>query len=160
MQTPAITHCHHFSFGTRYDVAGGVHCLPFPLTIDVNIVCGVFWVQKGPLHSQYGLLMFSFVSLCQVVSQHSCQVNAVAPSTLFVLPKHCPPVLSEHADLETKHERIVFESVNGSFFLPKDFIDLHINQLKWVTEGPLAVYCSFFLEPLYKLWRSWRIFTK
>lgn len=76
-----------------------------PLTVDVNIVCHVLWVQTGLLHSKRGLLMFSFVSLCHVVSQHSSQVNAVAPSTLSVLPKQCPPVLSEHADLETKRLR-------------------------------------------------------
>lgn len=55
--------------------------------------------------------------LCQVVSEHSSQVSAVASTTLSVLPKRCPPVLSEHANLETKQsERMGFKSANGSCF--------------------------------------------
>lgn len=126
IQAPAISHCHAFSVGTRTDVTGGVHGVSFPLTVDVNIVCRVFSVQTGLFHSHPGLLMLSCVSLCRGVSQHSSQVKAVAPSTLSVPPKRCPPALSKHADLETKHLRGWGLNRPMGPVLPEAFIDLHL----------------------------------
>lgn len=115
IQTPAITHCHYFSFGTGSDVRQRVHSLPFLLAVDVRIVCRVFWDKTGFLHSKCGLPTSSFVCLCQVVSQHSCQVNAVASSALFVLPKRLPTSFGQACHLEDKaSERMEFESANNS----------------------------------------------
>lgn len=152
IQTPAITHCHYFSFGPDSDVRRRVHGLPFLLAFDVHIVCSVFWDKTGFLHSKCGLPTSSFVSLCQVVSQHSCQVNAAAPGTLFVLPKRLPTSFGQACRLEDKaSERMGFESANNSFIPPQSFYRFSLYHLNWVFTGTLALSFSFFLEPLYKL---------
>lgn len=70
-----------------------------------------------------------FVSLCQVVSQHSSQVKAVAPGTLSVLPKSLPTSLERACRLGDKaSERMGFESTETPVLF-EAFIDLHFRRL-------------------------------
>lgn len=90
----------------------------------------------------------SVVSLCQLVSQHSCQVNAVAPGTFFVLPKCCPPVLGKNANWETKHLRMGFESENSFYRFTFKPLKLGFFRAPWHFP---AVSSWTFVRPLSQL---------
>lgn len=93
---------------------------------------------------------FSFVPLCQVVSQHSSQVKAVAPSTLSVLPKTLPTSFERACRLGDKaSERVGFESANRSCFL-WSFYRFTLSPLKlsvWGHAGTLPQFLSWTFVP-------------